>query len=628
MNETAYPAEDRELLAQIVTMPRFQKLLAVPKYAWQEFAMVAGVYISFVGATSLYLLNYLPLWAAIAINAVAIYTAFTPFHDAAHSTVSSNRRLNDLLGTISVMPLFPGFTAGLYRFLHLEHHRHTGEESRDPDDIMVTAPILLRPLTWIFIDAYWIYWYLRRWRERSIPELIRDSAGIGFFFVLHAAFLISPYALEFFLLWMIPQRIGITLIAYMFASIQHPAGVIQAEHPIQATRMIRGGNLIRYAFISQSQHLMHHLFPGVPYYRYNDAWKTSRALLESDNEIVWSLAAGKLAMPKSLNDKLPAASLQTVRIAKIEQVSPEVKAFTLVAANADTPLSPYSPGAHLDLHIAPGLIRQYSLCTAPRTDGNSYCIAIKKEAGGRGGSVAAHDQLSVGDEIRVSVPRNHFKLDYDKKGRVILISGGIGITPLISMAEYLSMQGRSFNLHACARSEAAMPFGKALSAAPWTRNTLHTHFDDGAADQLIQPSDLGPWTEGDQLYICGPAGFMSHIHKMAELLGWPEEAIRTESFVATELDNSKNKPFEVVLRKSGVSLEVPANKTLLDILQESRISAAVAVCTQGICGSCKLKVYAGEIEHRDVVLSGAERESGYMTACVSRSAGGRLVLDI
>lgn len=621
MSQIAYPAEDRELIGQIVAAPAIQRILALPTFAWQEIGMVAGVYVALILSTTLALSGNLPLWAAMTINAIAIYAAFTPFHDAAHSSVSRDRRINDGIGTISVLPLFPGFTTGLYRFLHLEHHRHTGEGSRDPDDVMVSAPILTRLLSWVFIDVYWTWWYLKRWRERSTGQLIRDGLGAALFVAVHLGFLLSPYAWEFVLLWLIPQRVGITFLTYMFAAIQHPHGVVQAQHPIQGTRMIRGGALVRIAFISQSQHLMHHLFPGVPYYRYNAAWKASQALL-SQQEIVWSWPVGALAMPTAGARR--AGSTLPARIVGIEAVSSEVNAYLLESCST-TALPAFAAGAHIDLHIAPGLIRQYSLCSGPRADGR-YRIAIKREDGGRGGSLAAHRSLKRGDEVQISTPRNLFPL-VDNASSVILVSGGIGITPLMSMAETLAARGTPFVFHACARSQSALPFSSELSSATYAAQ-ICTHLDDGAAAQKLGAADLAPWQPGMALYLCGPQGFMRHVQDMAKARGWPEDAIHTESFAAPVHDASKNRAFEIVLRTSGQRITVPADRTLLDVLQENRIPAAVAVCTQGLCGSCVLRVCEGEVEHRDVVLGAQDRRAGFMTACVSRAAGERLILDL
>ncbi len=629
MSQMTYPPQDRELLAQIVSTTNFQKLMKVPKFAWQEIALIAGVYASIIMTISLYLNGLLPLWLAIFVNAAAIYAAFTPFHDAAHSSASGDRKINDLMGTISVLPLFPGFTTGLYRFLHLEHHRYTGEEDRDPDDMMVTAPAWWRPLMWTFVDVYWVYWYLRRWKERSPSELIRDAGGLAFFAAVHVGFLTSEYAYEFIVLWLIPQRLGMTFLAYLFASIQHPAGVIQAEHPIQGTRMIKGGPLMRYISLSQSQHLMHHLFPAVPFYRYNAAWNASRSMLEKDNEIVWSSPVGKLAMPNSLSEKPDQKLIQKAHITKIDQVSPEVRAYTMRSADAGKPLAPYTPGGHIDVHLSPTLVRQYSLCRAPQADNHEYRIAIKREMDGRGGSIAAHAQLQMGAEVEIGQPRNHFELFKSASGRTILVSGGIGITPLISMAETLAESKCKFILHACARSEELMPFAQELQGTEWASESLRFHFDNADQDQRISPEDIGPWSQGDLLYICGPAGFMEYISQMAETLGWPTEAIRTENFSAGTQDTSEHRAFEVVLNKSGLSLSVPAEKSLLEVLQESKVSEAVGVCTQGICGSCKVRVLSGRVEHHDVVLSPGERDAGYMTACVSRSVGDdKLSLDL
>ncbi len=627
MSQTAYPAEDRELLSQLVTSPGLQDALRLPVFAWQEILMVMGVYGSLILSIAAYMQGWSPLWLTMTINAIAIYMAFTPFHDAAHSSVSSNRKINDLIGTASVLPLFPGFTTGLYRFLHLEHHRYTGEGSRDPDDVLVSAPIPLRVLAWTFIDVYWVVWYLKRWRERALPELIRDGMGAVLFIVIHVGFLTSAYAWEFIFLWLIPQRIGMTFLTYMFAAIQHPHGVVQAENPIQGTRMIKGGWLMRYACISQSQHLMHHLFPGVPYYRYNQAWNATRNALERERELVWSWPVGKLTHPAP---QPPSSSrhsgLLKARVTSVERVSPDICAFTLEPVDAAS-FPAYEAGAHIDLHLPGQVIRQYSLCSALRADGR-YRIAVKREDAGRGGSVAVHATLVEGAEISISYPRNHFALESGARS-VVLVSGGIGITPMLAMAETLEQKGTPFQFHVCARTQSICPFSDELAEASY-RDRVKFHFDDGTGlEGPISPQMLGNWMPGTALYICGPAGFMRHVSDTAIAQGWPTSDIHTESFSAPQIVGAEsNQPFEAVLRQSGFSVEVPADKSLLDVLTEHKIPDAVAVCTQGLCGSCALKVVEGEVEHRDVVLSQAQRDAGYMTACVSRATGKKIIIDV
>jgi len=621
MSDTTYPEATRHTLERIVSEPGFRRIMRLPTFAWQEIGMIAGCYAALLAGCAFYLSGALPYPAVFAINLMAIYAIFTPLHDATHGSVSRNPRLNDWLGTIAAVPLFPGFTTGLYRYLHLEHHRHTGIPDKDPDEIAVAAPMPWRLLVWTFIDVYWMGWYARRALQRPKAEVAEAAGSAVFFIGWHAAWLASPYASEFLLLWLLPQRAGITLLVYFFAAIQHPEGVRQNERPLQGTRMFKGGLLSRVLMISQSQHLMHHMFPAVPYYRYNDAWRAARPFID-DREIVWDWPVGRLRHPGDA----PAAPRETTlraRIVDIAAVSDEVRAYTLEPAG-HTAFPPYEPGAHIDVHIAEGLVRQYSLTTPPRPDGH-YRIGVKRETDGRGGSRTLHERFSVGDIVEIGPPRNHFPLS-ETADDVQLVAGGIGITPLLAMAEALHERGAAFTFHVCARHRSVLPFADELARAPYA-DRLRIHLDGGDPDRRLSRHDIAEWRPGRTMYLCGPEGFMTHVTGMAAEKGWPADAIHTESFAANRTTTAEDRPFEVVAARSGRTLHVPAGCSLLDVLREHRFPVH-SVCEQGLCGTCACRVLEGEVEHRDVVLSEAERAHGTMTSCVSRARGDRLVLDL
>lgn len=621
MNAATYPEPDRAVLEQVVSDPRFSRIATPPTFAWQEILLIAGCYASLLASCLLYLDGVLPYVAAFAINALAIYAIFTPLHDATHGSLSKNRFINDTLGTLAALPLFPGFTTGIYRYLHLQHHRHTGAQKADPDEVTVSVPMPWKPIVWAFLDIYWIVWYARRIRQRPKGEVARAVASASFFVGWHAAWLLSPFAWEFILLWLLPQRAGITFLVYLFAAMQHPEGVRQAERPLQATRMFRGGAAIRFLTLSQSQHLMHHMFPTVPYYRYNQAWALAYPLL-GETEVVWSWPFGRLRHPAASRTASPRAVLKA-RVADVTPVCRDVRAYTLEPAGGD-PFPDFTPGAHISVHVAPGVVRQYSLVDPPRADGR-YRIGVKLEAAGRGGSQAVHERFSVGTVVDIEPPRNLFPLSAGDRS-VQLVAGGIGITPLLAMAEALHAGGTDFTLHVAASDRTRLPFAETLVSAPFA-DRVRIYLDTGDAARSISASDLPEWSDGQAMYLCGPRGLMAHVETLARHRGWPTTAVHTESFVAANPGPEVNRPFQVVLARSRRRFDVPAERSLLDVLQEHHLPVP-ASCVQGICGTCVCSVLEGDVDHRDVVLSDEARRNGHMTACVSRAAGDRLVLDL
>jgi vanillate O-demethylase ferredoxin subunit len=618
------PPEDLRLLEQVVSDPRFQSLSVLPRFAIPELAVLGGAYGVLALGTWAGIAGWLPYPLVLVLSTMAMFAVFTPLHDAVHRSVSSHGGFNDLVGNLAALILMPGITTRLYRFLHLEHHRYTGEHGKDPDDPFITAPWPRRLLLWTFLDLHWSWFYLQRRHQRPPAEVRAFVVSLGFFIAWHVAWLASPWAVEFLLYWLVPQRLGLTLLVYLFSFIQHPADVEQRQSPFRATRMIRGGRLMRLLLLGQSQHLMHHLFPGVPFYRYDRAWMLGRAAFkERDRQIVWQWPLAWPRRPAAPVERVAETRLQ-VRITEIRQVAQDVRAYRL--EGVDRPLPAFPAGAHVDVHLGPGRVRQYSLCGDPQAPSGEWRIAIKREDAGRGGSRAAHEQLQMGRICELGQPRNQFELRAGS-GRVVLVAGGIGVTPLLAMAHALHHQERPFELHLCARCERALPFGDELSALPF-RDAIRTHLDDGPAQQAWAAASLPVWQSGDTLYLCGPAGFMACVIEQARVRGWPDEQVVTETFVAAVADPALDHAFTAVLQRSGRSVEVPAGGSLLEALQGQGIELA-ASCTQGLCGACAVPVIDGEVDHRDRVL-GPRRDAPdrLMTTCVSRARGERIVLDL
>ena len=262
-----FEAEPREVLETVVQEPRFQSLTQIPLLAPMELGLVTTAFALFGVSSCVYLIGHLPLFAMWIINGIAIYIAFTPLHDATHRSLSSNRWLNDAIGTLSCLLLLPGITTGIYRYLHLEHHRYAGDPEGDPDELFVSAPSWRAVVVTAGLDVFWTRWYVNHWSERPKSERIEFSACIAVYLAIHVYFLSSPYALQFFLLWMIPQRIGLFLVAWFFARIQHPKDVRWDTYPFQTTVRIVCSRLADVLMLGQARHCLHHLAPSIPFYR-------------------------------------------------------------------------------------------------------------------------------------------------------------------------------------------------------------------------------------------------------------------------------------------------------------------------------------------------------------------------
>lgn len=313
----------------------------------------------------------------------------------------------------------------------------------------------------------------------------------------------------------------------------------------------------------------------------------------------------------------------TVKLVAIKDEAEGVCSFTLCAEEVDLPH--FTAGAHVDVYLPNGLVRQYSLHNDPDAGGN-YQIAVLQEAESRGGSALMH-QLKIGDRLRVSPPRNLFILDETAK-KTFLFAGGIGITPILAMAWRLQRLGMDFELHYCARTRAKAAFLEFLQTTPFATK-VSTHFDDEAQDQKLEATKLlASPPAGAHLYVCGPGGFMEHVLAGARSAGWLEERLHREYFSAAPQLQSGNQPFEIKIASTGQTLMVAADQTACEVLDKAGIFVPVS-CEQGICGTCLVNVTSGIPDHRDSFMTDEEHAANdQFTPCCSRAKTNYLTLDI
>lgn len=289
----------------------------------------------------------------------------------------------------------------------------------------------------------------------------------------------------------------------------------------------------------------------------------------------------------------------------------------------DTVFAPFEAGSHIDLHLPNGLVRSYSLLNAPSDQGR-YVVGILRDRASRGGSRYVHEQLRVGTQLQISQPRNNFALD-TYASHSVLVAGGIGITPIYCMFRQLLALGRSAELIYCARSrkEAAL-----LEDIVGLGAKVVYHFND---EKGCLP-DLGGYLAGrpsdTHFYCCGPTPMLDAFEQACESLGYPHAHI--ERFTAAEVAPSEDAQdsYSVELSRSGKTVSVEPGLNLLDVLLEAGCDIEYS-CREGVCGSCETRVLEGDVDHRDGVLTKAERAAnGSMMVCVSGCKSRRLVLDL
>jgi len=286
-------------------------------------------------------------------------------------------------------------------------------------------------------------------------------------------------------------------------------------------------------------------------------------------------------------------------------------------------LPQWQPGAHIDLLLADGMERQYSLCGDP-ADRTAWRVAVLREPEGRGGSAYVHDRLPAGSVVRARGPGNNFPLR--PATRYLFVAGGIGITPLLPMLRAAQAQGAQWSLLYGGRRRASMAFAEELTARHGERVLLRPQDETGLLDL---PGYLGKPGEDTAVYCCGPGPLLDAVAEYCAENGWPEPAM--ERFQPKKQDQeagADNQPFEVVLARSGLTLTVPQDASVLDTVRAAGVEVLYS-CTEGTCGTCETEVLDGDPDHRDSLLTAEERAAGEtMMICVSRCRGRRLVLDL
>jgi vanillate O-demethylase ferredoxin subunit len=314
-----------------------------------------------------------------------------------------------------------------------------------------------------------------------------------------------------------------------------------------------------------------------------------------------------------------------VRVKSVTWEAEGILSFELVPMPPRRELPPFTAGAHIDVHLPNGLLRSYSLLNA-QDERHRYVIGVNKDAQSRGGSRHVHEALRAGDTLAIGAPRNNFALD-ERAPHSVFIAGGIGITPLMSMIRRLRALGRPWQLHYAARTRLNAAFVDALQALRDGEGAdVRFTFDkEPGARMLDLPGIVAALPPGAHVYCCGPLPMLDSFEQATKTL--PPERVHVEYFAAREAAANEG-GYVVQLARARRTIEIRAGHTILDALEEIGIEPPWS-CREGICGTCEVAVLDGEPDHRDLVLSAAEKaENKRMMICCSGSKGPKLVLDL
>lgn len=631
MSITANNLKVREVMNQVVNDPAYKEVSHIPLFSFPQISLILIAYIGVIGGMILYLYGGVSLWIVYPIMIFCFYTAFTPLHDATHRAVSSHPLLNDILGTISGFILFPMSNAVGYRYLHLAHHRYVGDEDLDPDEPMVTIPSKYFPLGYIallFPDFLWAHWLLfKAWKRTPIKTRWNVLSMIVGNVLFHTIWLLSPLGYMYFIVFFIPNRIGIAYTAFAFAHSPHPEGLKWNDFPFQTTFSLTGSKFYTWSLYGQKHHSMHHFLPHIPWYKYFKVWGLANGIFlkqEIPEKQIFSIP------DRNYKEKVIKAYAKQneeslmVKVVAIRQLTELVKTFVFEVADKHEKLPEFTAGAHINVFLPSGKVRSYSCVNAP-FEKDKYQIAVKLDPAGKGGSKEMYE-LRVGTSLKVSYPKNNFVL-YENVKKYILIGGGIGMTPLVSMAHRLTELDKFFEFHICAKNEREIPFQFELQNWTFAPN-VEIHLDKNGRSSIDIKKVLAEPDKDTLIYICGPSGFNKWIKETALAIGWEKGQVMQEVFSRNVSSLSEPQDFQLILGKSGQTLNVKKDETIIDALHAQNIKVPYS-CSQGTCGTCITKVVEGEIDHRDAVLSEEEKEDGkLMCLCVSRAKNNQLIIDV
>ncbi|MGC5007344.1 PDR/VanB family oxidoreductase [Streptomyces sp. NBC_00353] len=315
----------------------------------------------------------------------------------------------------------------------------------------------------------------------------------------------------------------------------------------------------------------------------------------------------------------PETELELVVARRTDEADGVVSLELRRADGASLPV--WTPGAHIDLLLAPDLVRQYSLCSSPE-EAEVWRVAVLRENDGRGGSLHVHDTLAEGDAVRVRGPRNHFPLE--RAERYLFIAGGIGVTPIIPMLAEAERLGSSWEMAYGGRTLASMAFRDELVKRYEERVRVRPEDEYGLLDL---DALLGTPQPGTLIYCCGPEPLLKAVEERCA--DWPDGALHLERFTPKELQAPlRDGAFDVELAQSGITVTVPPDKSVLQVVEEAGVQV-LSSCQEGTCGTCETGVLAGTVDHRDSLLTPAEQSShDTMMICISRALCPRLVLDL
>jgi ring-1,2-phenylacetyl-CoA epoxidase subunit PaaE len=645
----------------------------VPKLSWPIVGIFTGALALFVASSWAAADHVAPRAVTIGLNAVAIFVMFTVVHDASHYSISSTRWINRAFGRAAMLFVSPLMSFPGWGFIHIEHHRHTNDDEHDPDHFASHGKWWQLPFRFAMMDVPYVGFYLRNYKRRPIGELAESGALLALTVAVIATTLATGSFWLLAVIYLIPERIAVIVLAWWFDWLPHHGlDETQTENRYRATRNRVGLEwLFTPLMLSQNYHLVHHLHPSVPFYRYVKTWRRNEeAYLERNAAI--STAFGQSLNPdefrqwKQLNRKLlkvlpvrmptassaPHAVFHRLPVASVDPITADSTLVTFAVPEGLREQFRFKPGQHVTVRTdlgGQGVRRNYSIC-APATRA-MLRIAVKHIPGGTFSTFVAQ-QLKAGDVLEVMTPTGHFctPLHPLNQKHYVAIAVGSGITPILSMLQTtLELEAESrFTLIYGNRTRNSTMFRQELDDLEsryadrleikhvLTREPHHTPDLQGRIDrekiECWLKRELAPRTV-DEWFLCGPIELITTVREELIAHDVDRDHVHLELFFgygdAGKPSNELAQAATVTFTISGTqsTIELAPGESLLDGALQRRPDTPYA-CMGGACGTCRAKLIAGTVEmDQNFALGPAELDAGYVLTCQSHPTSPSVTID-
>ncbi|MGB8402520.1 MAG: fatty acid desaturase [Mycobacterium sp.] len=644
----------------------------VPTLAWPTVALFLASAVAFALSTVAYLYGAVPTWVPIAVNAVVTFTMFTVVHDAVHYAISSARWVNGVIGRLAVVFVQPLISFPSFGFIHIEHHRHSNDDENDPDTFASHGPAWQLPIRWALLDVWYGNYLIRRLRSRPKPEIAETLACVTVSVTGLIVAIMSGHFWTLAVVFLIPQRIAVVVLAWWFDWMPHHGlHDTQRSDRYRATRARVGMEwLYTPLMLSQNYHLVHHLHPSVPFYRYTKTWRRNEQAYLDRNAAISTVFGQELNSHefrewKQLNGKLgrvlpvrmpahsssPHAAFHRIPVAAVDPITADSTLVTFAVPEALQDDFRFEPGQHVSVRTGlggEGVRRSYSIC-APATRAQLR-IAVKHIPGGVFSGFVA-DQLKAGDVLEVMTPSGSFSSalhPLQRKHYVGLVAGS-GITPVLSiLATVMEIETESrFTLIYGNHTKQSTMFRAELDRLEsryadrlevlhvLSREPLHAPELCGRIDT----DRLGGWLTTtlrpemvDEWFLCGPAAMSTGARETLLERGVDAERIHLELFTGYDRTDVPARDYQdatVTFSLSGKqqTVDLDAGDTILETALQAG-SGAPYSCMGGACGTCRAKLLDGTVEmDNNFALGRSDLDAGYILTCQSHPTSPAVSVD-